>query len=166
MRRSVAVRLSAVALAAGSLAIIPLSPSSATTSKVSCGAELSAKPASTTGIIKVTAKLSKCVNLAPTATDVSTVNTNKGTATAKTTWANGKGTTLQSLTYALATKAQGLGKCPKTPTTTARIFVTAKTTGGTGAALKAIPKGSIGKTSVCERKDGTAVLEPGTKATF
>jgi hypothetical protein len=165
LSRKISTRFFVVALAAGSLAMIPLSAPSGAASKVSCGAELSAKPAATTGIIKVTAKLSKCINLAPTATDVSTVNTNKGTATAKTTWAGGKGTTLQSLSYKPATKVQGLGKCPPA-TTSARIFVTAKSTGGTGAALKAIPKGSIGKTSVCERKDGTAILEPGTRATF
>ena len=146
--------------------MIPLSgPSGAATSKVYCTKETSAQPAATTGIIKVTAKLSGCVNLAPSATDVSTVNTKTAKATAKTTWAGGKGTTLQSLSYKAATKAQGIGKCPKA-TTTGRIFVTAKVTGGTGAALKAIPKGSIGKTSVCELKNGTAVLEPGTKATF
>ena len=46
------------------------------------------------------------------------------------------------------------------------IFVTAKTTGGTGAAKTAIPKGSVGKSNICDRKDGTAVLEPGTRATF
>jgi hypothetical protein len=166
MGRKVSVRFFTVALAAGSLAMIPFSTSSgAATSKVSCGAELSAKPKATTGIIKVTAKLSKCINLAPTATNVSTVNTNNGTATAKTTWANSKGTTLQSLSYKPATKAQGLGKCPAA-TTSARIFVTTKATGGTGAALKAIPKGSVGKSSICERKDGTAVLEPGTRSTF
>jgi hypothetical protein len=162
----VSVRLFTVALAAGSLAMIPLaSPSSALTSKVSCGAELSAKPASTTGKITATASLSKCINLAPTAKNVSKINTATLSGTSTTTWANGKGTTLQKVTYKLATKAQGIGKCP--PATTAlRIFVTATTTGGTGAALKAIPKGSIGHSNICDRKDGTAVLEPGTRATF
>jgi hypothetical protein len=166
MGRKASVRIFAVALAAGSLAMIPLSgPSGASTSKVYCTKEVSAKPAATTGTIKVTAKLSACVNLAPTATNVSTVNTKTFKATAKTTWAGGKGTTLQNITYKAATKTQGIGKCPAA-TTTGRIFVTATTTGGTGAALKAIPKGSIGKTNVCEQKNGTAILEPGTKATF
>jgi hypothetical protein len=165
MGRKVSVRFFTVALAAGSLAMIPLSPSSATTSKVSCGAEVSAKPASTTGKITAKASLSKCVNLAPTAKNVSKINTATLSGTSTTTWANGKGTTLQTVKYVLATKAQGLGKCPKA-TTTLRIFVTAKTTGGTGAALKAIPKGSTGKSSICDHKDGTASLEPGTKATF
>ena len=162
MGRKVSVRFFAVALAAGSLAMIPLSPSGATTSKVYCTKLASAKPASTTGTIKVTAKLSGCVNLAPTATDVSTVNTKTAAATSKTTWANGKGTTLQSIKYA---SEKGLGKCPAA-TTSGRILVTATTTGGTGAALKAIPKGSVGKSSICEQKSGTATLEPGTHATF
>ena len=70
----------------------------------------------------------------------------------------------QTVTYKAATKAQGLGKCPAG--TTQRLFITAKTTAGTGAALTAIPKGSIGKSAVCLKKDSTSVLEPGTKSTF
>src|SRR5690348_7084105 len=109
MGRKLSVRVFAVALAAASLAMIPLSSSGATTSKVYCTKEQSAKPASTTGTIKVTAKLSGCVNLAATASNVSTVNTKTAKATSKTTWASGKGTTLQSIKYA---SEKGLGKCP------------------------------------------------------
>jgi len=165
MGRKVSVRLFAVALAAGSFAMIPFSPLSATTSKVSCASEVSAKPSSTTGKITVTAKLSGCVNLAATATNKSSINTATLSGTSTTTWAGGKGTTIQSVKYTVATKAQGLGKCPAATSTT-RVFVTATTTGGTGAALKAIPKGSVGKSSICEHKDSTGTLEPGTKATF
>jgi len=164
MGRKVSLRFFAVALATASFAMVPFSPLSATTSKITCASLMSAKPSSTTGKITVTAKLSGCVNLAATATDKSSINTATLSGTSTTTWAGGKGTTIQAVKYTLATKAQGLGKCPAG--STLRIFVAATTTGGTGAALKAIPKGSVGKSSICEHKDASAGLEPGTKSTF
>jgi hypothetical protein len=160
MARKVSVRFFVVAVAAASLAMVPLTGSSASTSKVSCAKEFSPAPKSTTGTIKVTSSLSKCVNLAATATNASTVKTATLTGTSKTTWASGKGTTLQSVKYAIQ---KTLGKCPKGDL---RIFVTSTVTGGTGAALKAIPKGSIGKTSICSNSKTGSTLEPGTKATF
>jgi hypothetical protein len=162
MGRSIPVRLLlATALAAGTLTVISVASPSGAATKVYCTKEVSAKPSATTGTIKVTAKLSGCVGLSATANNVSTVNTKTAKATAKTTWAGGKGTTLQSVKY-VAQKT--LGKCPAG--STGRILVTATTTGGSGAALKKIPKGSVGKSSICTRKDSTGILEPGTKATF
>ena len=161
MGRKISVRFLAVALAAGGLATIALAAPSAAVSKVSCSKEVSGKPSATTGNITVTAKLSGCVGLAPTATDVSTVNTKTAKATSKTTWAGGKGTTIQSVKYAAQ---KTIGKCPVGST---RLLVTATTTGGTGAALTAIPKGSVGKSSICENsKTSIGTLEPGTKSTF
>jgi hypothetical protein len=160
MVRKVSVRLCTVALVAASLAMIPMTASSASTSKVSCTKEFSPAPKITTGTIKVTSKLSGCVNLAPTATNASTVNTKTLSGTSKTTWAGGKGTTLQTVKYVIQ---KTLGKCPKG---NLRIFVTSTVTGGTGAALKAIPKGSLGKTSICSDTKKGSTLEAGTKATF
>jgi len=160
MVRKVSVRFFAVALAAASLAMIPLTASSASTSKVSCTKEFSPAPKITTGTITVTSTLSGCVNLAPTATNTSTVKTATLSGTSTTTWAGGKGTTIQSVKYAIQ---KTLGKCPKG---NMRISVTATTTGGTGAALKAIPKGSVGKTSICSDTKKGSSLEAGTKATF
>jgi len=164
MLRKVSVRFTAVALAAGSLAIIPLSAPSSAATKVACTKEASGKPVTAGSTITVKATLGGCS--ASVGGSGKSVTTIKGSAkpVSKTTWAGGKGTTTQTVTYKAATKAQGLGKCPAG--TTQRLFITATTTGGTGAALKAIPKGSIGKSNICLKKDSTGVLEPGTKATF
>ena len=59
--------------------------------------------------------------------------------------------------------AKTQGKCPAGTT---HLLVTFTTIGGSGAALKAIPKGSIGTASICLTKKATSTLEPGTKETF
>ena len=161
MHGKVFARYLALALAAGSLTMIALAAPSGAVSKVTCSKEVSGKPSATTGIITVKAQLSGCVNLAPSGTDVSTVNTKTAKATSKTTWVGNKGTTIQSVKYVTQ---KTLGKCAKG---TIRLLVTATTIGGTGAALKAIPKGSVGKSSICENsKTSIGTLEPGTKSTF
>jgi hypothetical protein len=163
MGRSIPVRvLVATALAAGTLTIISVPGPSGAASKVSCAKQSSGKPVGSGDVVKTTGTLSKCTGLkgATTAKTVATVNTVTLKATAKTTWANGKGTTTQSIKY----KTGAIGKCPAG---TSRIIVNATVIGGTGAAKKAIPKGSKGKSSVCV--NGTtskSTLEPGTKATF
>jgi len=164
MVHKVSVRLTVLALAAGSLAMIPLSAPSGAAVKVACTKEASGKPVTKGTTITVKATLSGCTaSVGGKGTSVTTI---KGSAKpiSKTTWAGGKGTTTQTVVYKAATKAQGLGKCPAG--TTQRLFITATTTAGTGAALKAIPKGSVGKSNICLKKDSTGVLEPGTKATF
>src|ERR1700722_15639221 len=161
MGRKVSVRFLAVALAVAGLASIPLAAPSGAASKVSCTKEVSGKPSATTGNITVKATLSGCVGLAPTATDVSTANTKTAKATSKTTGAGGKGTTTQSVKYATQKSPE---KCAKGDTL---LLVTATTTAGTGAALKAIPKGSVGTSFICENpKTSIGTLEPGTKSTF
>ena len=77
-----------------------------------------------------------------------------------TTWAGGKGTTTATITYTTTTSP---GKCPGGTT---HILSKATITGGSGAALKAIPKGSKGQASVCVTTKTRQRLEPGTKYTF
>jgi hypothetical protein len=165
MGRHISVRLLlATALAAGTLTTISFAAPSSAATKVACGKEAGGKPVShgsgSTAYLTVKATLGLCpTSVGTKGTSLTTV---KGTKiTSKTTWANGKGTTTQSITEKGATG--GKGKC-KTGET--RLLVTGKTIAGTGAALKVIPKGSIGKSLICLRKDSTSYLEPGTKATF
>src|SRR3954447_1754430 len=151
MFRRVSVRFTAVALAAGSLAMIPLSSPSSAATKVACTKLVGGKPVThgsgSTAYITVKSLVSGCsASVGGKGTSVTTIKGSKPPIS-KTTWANGKGTTTQTVTYKAATKAQGLGKCPAG--TTQRLFITAKATAGTGAALTAIPKGSIGKSAVC-----------------
>ncbi len=162
MGRSIRLLL-ATALAAGTLTTISLATPSAAATKVSCAKEAGGKPVShgsgSTAYLTVKALLSLCSpSVGGKGTSITTV---KKTITSKTTWAGGKGTSTQTVTEKAA--PGGRGKCKVGE---ARLLVTAKTTAGTGAALKVIPKGSIGKSLICLRKDSTSYLEPGTKATF
>jgi hypothetical protein len=164
MGRKVSLRFFTVALAAGSLAMIPLSAPSGAATKVSCTKEVSGAPVShgsgSTAYLTVKATLSGCsASVGGSGVSVSTIKGAK--VTSKTTWAGGKGTSTQSVKY----KAQTIGKCPAA--TTNRLLVTGTAIAGTGAALKVIPKGSIGKSFVCvNKKTSKGSLEPGTKATF
>ncbi len=161
MHRRVPVRLLAVALAATSMTAIPMAGSGSAATKVACTKEVSGAPVTKAGKTTVTATLSGCAPLSATGGSGKSVSTIAAKTTSKTTWAGGKGTTIQSVKYAVA-KTQG--KCAAG---TAHYLITATTTGGSGAALKAIPKGSIGKSSVCvNKKTSKGTLEPGTKATF
>src|SRR5690242_574703 len=144
MGRSIPVRLLLVtALAAGTLTMISSATPSAAATKVSCGKEAGGKPVNhgsgSTAYLTVKALLSLCSSsVGGKGTSVTTVKGSK--ITSKTTWAGGKGTSTQSVSEKPA--PGGRGKCKAGE---ARLLVTAKATGGTGAALKAIPKGSIGK---------------------
>jgi hypothetical protein len=83
-----------------------------------------------------------------------------------TTWAGGKGTTVSTLTYKNGTKAQ-LAVCTKAVGKGALAIVsTGKITGGSGAALKAIPKGSTESATVCVTSKDVASLYPGTTWKF
>ena len=84
-------------------------------------------------------------------------------ASDKITWAAKKGTT--SNRFAGKVLVGDSGKCPPHYL---RLLDTLTTTGGTGAAGRAIPKGSVGKMSVCglDARVPKVMLEPGTKATF
>jgi hypothetical protein len=87
------------------------------------------------------------------------VNTKKAPYTGTFTW-NKTGTTKASLTYAPGAKTSKA--CPKGTT---EIDVSGKVTGGTGAALKSIPKGAKVSAKLCYK--GTSLtLAPKTKFTL
>jgi len=164
MGRSIPLRLFVVAaLAAGTLTVISVAGPSSAATKVACGKEVGGKPVTKAGVITVKATLTLCP--ASVGTKGTSVTTIKGSnpPISKTTWANGKGTTTQKVKYTDVTKTKGRGKCKVGES---RLIITGTTTAGTGAALKVIPKGSVGKSNICLRKDSTSYLEPGTKATF
>jgi hypothetical protein len=168
MLRKVSVRVAAVALAAGSLAMIPLSSPSSAATKVACTKLVGGKPVShgagSTAYITVKSLVSGCsASVGGKGTSITTIK-GSNPPISKTTWAGGKGTSTQKVKYTDVTKTKGLGKCPAG--SVSRLFITGTATAGTGAALKAIPKGSVGKSQVCLKKDSTSVLEPGTKSTF
>lgn len=149
------IRLIAAAIAAGSLMAVPLSsPASAATpatcSKATFGKNTS-KPV-------MTGKILSCTK--PTATggqgsftsNYSDIKAIKS----KITWAGGKGTTtmLSSMT---------VGKKPNKCGDGNRLNISGKVTGGTGAALKGIPKGSPFVMIVCLSPKLVTTLYPGTK---
>jgi len=159
MRRSVLVRLSAVALAAGSLALLPLTPASAAAA-ASCTKLVSGAPITVKGVPTSKSTISGCTPLAATGGKGTSV-TNLKTLISKTTWAGGKGTTTVKVAYKGAPKQ---GKCPATTT---HILSTGKVTASTGAAAKVIKPGQASTASVCvNKKTSAASLEPGTKYTF
>ncbi len=86
----------------------------------------------------------------------------KITAKASTTvWSGGKGT---SVVTTISEKAgPKVNKCPKGDTL---LLIVGKITGGTGAALKAMPKGQAVTTDVCVGKNDNSSLEPGTVAKY
>lgn len=141
MHRLVPVRLvSAVALVvAGSVAIGAFaSPASATaTAPTTCSSFVVS--------IKGTGTLTKCNDPKNTgASGKFVANTKKSPYSAVITW-NKTGTTTASLKYAgLAKGAKNL--CPKGST---EIVVTGSVTGGTGAAIKSIPKGAKVSADLC-----------------
>jgi len=155
MRRSVLVRLSAVALAAGSLASLPLTPATAAAA-ASCGKLVSNPPKGTTS----TSTISSCTPLSATGGSGKSA-TNLKTLISKTTWANGKGTTTVKVAYKAAPSQ---GKCPAGTT---HILSTGKVQSSTGAAAKVIKAGQASNASVCvNKKTSAASLEPGTRYTF
>ncbi len=154
MHRLVPVRLVAVALAAGSLMAIPLAEAaSAAVVPVTCTKLVAPAPVGNTS----TSTLSGCSNAAATGGGGKQV-TNISKKTAVITWNAKKGTTTIAFKYAAA---KTKGKCPSG--TIALINATGSVTGGSGAALKAIPKGSKYSESVCYNSKNVTVIEPGTK---
>ena len=162
MGRSIPVRLLlATALAAGTLTTISVAAPAGAATKVSCAKLVGGKPVTKAGVITVKSLVSLCsASVGTKGTSVTTIKP-KQAPISKTTWANGKGTTTQKIAY----KTTTIGKCNKAKGES-RLIVTGTTTAGTGAALKAIPKGSVGKSNICLKKDSTSYLEPGTKSTF
>jgi hypothetical protein len=140
MHRLVPVRLvCALALVVtGSVATVAFtSPASAAVPKTTCSVVSIS--------IKGTGTLSKCTDTANTGgSGKLVVNTKKSPYPATITW-NKTGTTTASLQYA------GLAKGAKNvcPAGTSEIVVTGTVTGGTGAAVKSIPKGSKVTANLC-----------------
>jgi len=158
----VSVRLFAVVVAAGSFLAVPLSASgSAAVPTVSCGA---GKIVFSTAKFTATEPLTACTN--PKATG------GKGTAvlnfknvkaiTGKITW-NKTGTTLLKIAAVAGTAAQTATCVKKVGAGASSNVATGTVTGGTGAALKGIPKGSKFKETLCISKTLVLSLYPGTK---
>jgi len=158
-------RMLAVALAAGSLIAVPLaSASSAAVVPTTCAG---AKTVNNLKAFIATTTLSVCTNPAATGgKGVEVTNfKNLKKITAKVTW-NKTGTTLISLTEKAGTKAQ-IAACVKAVGKGASAVVSAGTvTGGTGAALKGIPKGSKFSETVCFNTKDVVTLFPKTKIVF
>ena len=152
MRRFTPVRLLAVALAASSLMAIPLAEAASAVTPVTCSKLVAPPPKA--GIS--TGTISGCTNTAATGGGGKQV-TNIAKLTAVITWNAKKGTTLLKISY---TGGPKVNKCAKGSTL---IVATGSVTGGSGAALKAIPKGSKYSESVCYDAKQNTSIEPGTK---
>ena len=167
MRRAIPARLFAVALAISSLSLIPLSaPAPAATLGASCTKLVSPAPVTINKILTSKSTVSGCLPLAATGgsgkglTQIGIKVGGKTITRSTTTWAGGKGTTIQTVSYKPGPKPN---KCP---VGTTLIVSTSVVTGGSGAALKAIPKGHKGAQSVCVTSKNTATLLPGSSVKY
>ena len=159
MKVSVRARALVIAAASVSLLAVPLAvPASAATQPGLC-TKLSTKTVGT----KLTASLSGCTPTAATGGSgggsFTTTGAKSGTLNITLKWASGKGTTKANVKFVTV---KTLGKCPKG--TTARVTLTGKITGGSGAAFKTIKTGQAVTGSVCLGKSYT--LEPGAGLKF
>jgi hypothetical protein len=156
MRRQVPARLIAVAIAAGSMMLIPFAaPVNAATVGASCKKLVSPPPITVKGVSTSKSTVSGCTPLAATGGTGKSV-TNLKTLTSVTTWAKGAGTTTVKISYKVGPKAN---KCPKG---TSSIVSGGKVTASTGAAAKVIKKGQVVSARVCvNSKTSAASLEPG-----
>jgi hypothetical protein len=150
--RLVPVRLLAVALAASSLMAIPLAEAASAVTPVTCTKLVA--PAPKAGLS--TGTLSGCSNTAATGGGGKQV-TNIAKLTAVITWNAKKGTTTMKISYKAGPK---VNKCAHLSTL---ILATGTVTGGSGAALKAIPKNSKYSEAVCYDAKQNTTIEPGTK---
>lgn len=162
MKISVRARALVIAAASASLIAVPLAmPASAAVAPPGKCTKLATK---TVGK-KLTATLSNCTPVAATGgkgggTFASTPGAKSGTLNITITWATKHGTTKGTVHFG---PAKGLGKCPKT--SSSRVALTGKVTGGTGTALKTIKKGQLISGSVCVGKT-SETLEPRTALKF
>jgi len=164
MHRQVPTRLIVVALAAGSLIMVPLAaPGSATVpAGPQCTKIVSPPP---TTINKVSTSKSTVSGCTPTATTGGsgksvtqlgvTYKGKKVEALSTTTWAGGKGTTTATLSYASA--KGGLGNCPHG--SILREVTSGLVVAGTNKLIKI---GSKESATVCVAKNSSATLAPGT----
>jgi hypothetical protein len=162
MHRLVPIRLIAVAVAMVSSIVLPLSvsASAAAAAVPQCKKLVSPPPVKIKGVLTGKSAVSVCSPVASIGASGKQVveigiKVNGKTITrSTTTWASGKGTTIQTLVYkVLANK----GNCPAG--SVARFLVTGTVTGGTN---KAIPKGAKTTANLCIAKNNSATLAPGT----
>lgn len=163
VRTSVRARTLAIAVAAGSLIAVPLASPASAASSASCS-KVTTPPVAAGKKAAVT--FAQCTPATLSAGGSATFTsppkgTNKGKFVFTLVWKNGKGKTLGLVTYGLA---KGNGKCAKG---TARIAITGKVTGGSGAAATIVKKNEAIAGSTCAvttgAKLGSSSLEPGTK---
>ncbi len=156
MSRFLPVRMLVIAVAAGSLIAVPLAQGASAATGTAC---TGAKTVTNVKTFKATTTLTGCTNPAATGGKGTEVinfkNTNAITATI--TW-NKTGTTLLKISEKSGPK---VNKCPKG--SLAEVVSTGSVTGGTGAALKGIPKGSKFSESVCYNSGNVVTLYPGSK---
>ena len=167
MLRRVSIRFAAVALAAGSLATIPLAtPASAVIpphvvcSKLVATTTIAGSPAKATTKSAISMCTPAALSAGGSSTTVTPASQLFGKITNKITWKNGKGTTTVVQQYKTVT---GTSKCPKGQS---HIKLTGTTKTSTGAAAKIIKAGEPITASICTNTSKTpyvSTLEPGTK---
>jgi hypothetical protein len=157
----------AVALAAGSMLVVPLAESAPAAVATTCA---KAKTVNDLKHFKNTATMTVCTN--PTATGGKGVMVTNfknyaktGKITATVTW-NKTGTTIIAIKTKKATAAQN-AKCVKTVGKGGgAASSTGVVTGGTGKALTGIPNGSKFSETVCYNSKSVVTLYPGSKIVF
>ena len=162
MRSFTVTRAVGIALATASLIAVPFAAAASAAAPATCS-----NPKSVVNIKKLTATvtLTACTNPKATGGSGTAVVNYKmvgkaSSVAGKITW-KGTGTT----TFSLSTKG---GKTPnKCPKGTSEFDSTGKVLGGTGAALKGIPKGSPIVWNVCANvTTGQSTVYPGSKVTI
>jgi hypothetical protein len=132
-------------------------PAGAATARVKCSyLKTNTKQPVSTGVVQ------KCTN--PKATGGSgKIQVNAGKQTGKVTW-NKTGTSTFSIKTTVPKAGTPAAKgCPAGST---KLLFNGKITGGTGAALKAMPKGQAMSAKVCLSKAGVVTLQPKTFITL
>lgn len=154
-------RLLVVAVAAGSLLAIPLAASASAATGTACSGD---KTVTNTKTDKATSTLTGCTNTAATGGKGTDVVNFKVLAkiTGTITW-HGTGTTTSTVTEKGGSKAQDATCVKAVGKGASAIVSTGTVTGGTGAALKGIPKGSKLSETVCLTPKDVVTLYPGTK---
>ncbi len=161
MRRQVPTRLVVVAFAVGSLIVLPLAVPASAATGTACSGD---KTVTNTKTDTATSTLTGCTNLPATGgkgTDVTNFKNTKS-ITSKITW-NGTGTTTTLIKEAGGTAAQTAGCVKAVGKGAAAVVSTGTVTGGTGTALKDIPKGSKISETVCYTPKDVVTLYPGSK---
>jgi hypothetical protein len=161
------IRVIAVAVAAGSLIVVPLAESAPAAAPTSCAKAVTKQDLKH---FIATTQLSLCTNAAATgAKGVMVFNyknyAKTGKIAGKVTW-NKTGTSVVAIKTGKATKAQ-IAKCVKAVGKGASAAVSTGTiTGGTGKALLTIKKGQKFSETVCYSSKSVVTLYPGSKVIF